>query len=93
MTNKETLKELEKKFQSGTSLSQEETAQLLSIAKRYEDALLDRYNIDTLFLVGNGDERPYDVEEAHNTMIETSKNAVYGEVVDADYHEKGRFSF
>lgn len=89
MTNRDRLKQLEKQIQEGKSLSQEEMSQLLSIAKRYQDALLGNYNIDTFFLMGNGDERPYNVEEAHDAMIETSKNAVYGEVVDADYHKKG----
>lgn len=89
VTNKEVLDTIEKTFQTTNTLSQEEMSQLLSIAKRYQDALLGNYNIDTFFLMGNGDERPYNVEEAHDAMIETSKNAVYGEVVDTDYHKKG----
>lgn len=56
---------------------EETIRELKETVKRYEEALLGILNVDVMFLSMSGEEDlPYDVEDAHDAMLDTAEKAL-----------------
>lgn len=56
---------------------EEQIRELKETVKRYEEALFGIINVDVMFLSMSGEEDlPYDVEAAHDAMLDTAEKAL-----------------